>query len=81
MTKFEYIGAQRQYASANEMEANRNFNASCERCVYSGRCWHSCKGCAIKTAHEIMISNFALDELNREMEERLIRTNRRLGLA
>lgn len=81
MTNFEIVGANRQYGSLTKEEAIRQYNKSCERCCYSGRCWRSCDSCAIKVAHGIVMNNFALDELNKEMEAKLIRTKKRLGLA
>ena len=81
MTKFEMIGANKQYAAKTAEEAEAQFNASCTMCCTSIRCWRKCERCAIETAHRIVMNGFDLDELNRAMERRLIQTNMRMGLA
>lgn len=80
MTNFEQVGMRMQYGAANKEDAIKKFDASCTACCTNGRCWHACKDCGIKTAHELMLNEFSMDEINRQIEERLIATQKRLGL-
>ena len=80
MTNFEFKGMQLQYASTTKEDCERQFNDSCKRCVETGRCWKNCKCCAINAAHETMMANFEMAELDEKIEEKLIRTKKRLGL-
>lgn len=51
MTKFEQIGVERQYQSADKVESDRNFRISCNICCRKGL--HiDCDRCAIAVAHE-----------------------------
>lgn len=51
MTKFEQIGVERQYQSADKYESDRNFRISCSICCRKGL--HiDCDRCAIAVAHE-----------------------------
>ena len=51
MCKFENIGVQRQYESADKRESDRNFHISCNICCTHGL--HiNCEKCAIAVAHE-----------------------------
>lgn len=63
MTKFENVGAERQYDSQTKAEANRNFHHSCELCCNRGM--HlECDRCQIRVAHELTVG--ILDDIERE---------------
>ena len=80
MTNLELNGMYKQYKSESIEEATRNMRVSCEMCVTRG--WHKkCETCPIAAAHETMMKNFELAKFNQEIEEKLIATNKRLGLA
>ena len=81
MTKFELTYTDRIYAAKTETECNNVLNNACERCVQTGRHCNDCKGCMINAAYEVMTSNFMLADLDREIEEKLIQTKKRLGLV
>lgn len=57
MTRFEQIGADKQYYAQNLNEANKNFERSCTRCATSGRNVE-CSKCTIAFVHEIMVDYF-----------------------
>ena len=81
MTNFEYVGMKRQYACKSIEDCNEQLNVSCTRCVETGRCWRKCATCAINAAYETMMVNFESIELQQKIEEKLIRTQKRLGLV
>ena len=59
MCKFETIGVQRQYESADKHESDRNFHISCNICCNHGL-RIDCSKCAIAVAHEAI--QFAFTE-------------------
>lgn len=82
MTRFEMIGMGRQYAAVSSAEATRQYNISCERCSCGPRsAWHDCAHCAIDSAHNIVMRNFELMELNKNVDKKLNTLNKKLGLA
>ena len=66
MTKFEQIGADRQYAAKTIDEANCEKDISCYACVRSPRALYSeYSSCQIRLAHEYMIA--ALQDARKEI--------------
>lgn len=59
-TKFETIGAERQYESASKHEADRNFRISCNICCSRGMAIN-CDTCAIEVAHSLVVATFNKD--------------------
>lgn len=57
MTKFEQIGVNRQYDSANKYEANKSFNHSCNCCCNKGM-RIECDKCSIAYVHNLIIAYF-----------------------
>lgn len=80
MTKFEMTYTNRMYQCKTETACNECLNSACDRCIETNRHCNDCKGCMVNAAYEVMTSNFILEDLNREIEEKLIRTQKRLGL-
>lgn len=67
MTKFEQIGADRQYAAKTIDEANCEKDISCYACVRSPRALYSdCHSCQIRLAHEYMVAALQ-DEARKEI--------------
>lgn len=71
MTKFESIGAERQYNARSKSFAVRSFENSCERCCNMGL-RIECESCGIKYAHELVVGVFDLAEKDTRLIPQLV---------